>query len=242
MQTQRSAFGEVFRDFARRKTFFRLGDDLSLLFRRVHERLAHGSVVLVDDHQVEREHAVARQREVFLRIDAVAVEPLRDGAGSRHIRENPHDVVLRKGVSGHVGDLHVAAAELDQVAVQLFVAVDVAFLFALRDLVQRGLGEVDVPGLDERAELTEEEREEQRGDVGTVDVGICHEHDLVVAELLQMAFVVAHAASDGRDQRLDFLVLENAVRASLLHVQQLAADRDDRLVLAVAAALGGTAC
>ena len=75
-----------------------------------------------------------------------------------------------------------------------------------------------------------------------VDVGICHEHDLVVAELFEVAFVVADAASDGGDQRLDLLVLEDAVRARLFHVQELASDRDDRLVLAVAAALGGTAC
>ena len=47
--------------------------------------------------------------------------------------------------------------------------------------------------------------------------------------------------ADGRDHRPDFFVAQHLVVARLLDVQDLALQRQDRLVAAVAAALGGAA-
>ena len=49
------------------------------------------------------------------------------------------------------------------------------------DAEQRRLGDVDVAAFDQLVHLAVEEREQQRADVGAVDVGIGHDHDLAVA-------------------------------------------------------------
>ena len=108
------------------------------------------------------------------------------------------------------------------------VVLQVHLLLADLGGVQRRLAEVDVATVDERAHLPEEEREQQRADVLAVDVGVGHDADLVVAALLDVE-LLAHAAADGGDERLDRLVLEHLVEAGALDVEDLAADREDRL-------------
>src|SRR5690606_34209154 len=54
-----------------------------------------------------------------------------------------------------------------------------------------------------------------------------------------LALAVSDSRADRGDHGLDFLVLEHFVEAGLLHVDEFAADRQDRLGAAVAALLGG---
>jgi hypothetical protein len=51
------------------------------------------------------------------------------------------------------------------------------------DLVERGLGAVDVPAPDQLGHLPEEERQQQRADVAPVHVGVGHDDDPPVAQL-----------------------------------------------------------
>ena len=87
--------------------------------------------------------------------------------------------------------------------------------------------------------LAEEEGEQQRADVAAVDVGVAHQDDLVVADLGDVE-LLADAGADGRDQRLDLVVLEHLVDAGPLDVEDLAPDGQDRLRTRVAG-LGGRA-
>ena len=109
------------------------------------------------------------------------------------------------------------------------------------ELVQRRLRQVDVAVLDERPHEAEQQREQQRCDVLAVDVGVGHQHDLVVPQLRDVEFVVDARAERG-DDRLDFGVLQHTVDARLLDVDDLSAQRQDRLVHRVAAGLGRAAC
>ena len=54
-------------------------------------------------------------------------------------------------------------------------------------------------------------------------------------------FRLADAGADGCDHRLNLRVLKRLIEARFLHVDQLASDRKDRLVTAIAALLGGAA-
>ena len=78
-----------------------------------------------------------------------------------------------------------------------------------------------------------------------VDVRVRHDDELVVAALRDVegavALVLADAGAAGGDDGADLLVGEDLVDAGLLDVEDLALDREDRLVAAVAALLGGTA-
>lgn len=97
-----------------------------------------------------------------------------------------------------------------------------------------------MPGLDQRPHEAEQEGQQQGVDVLAVDVGVRHQDDLVIAELLDVEVLVDPGA-EGRDQRLDLLVLQDLVDPRLLDVEDLASDREDRLVLRVASGLGRAA-
>ena len=77
--------------------------------------------------------------------------------------------------------------------------------------------------------------------MGAVDVGVGHQNELVVAQLLEVE-VLLHAGAEGVDDRLDLLVGEDLVDAGLLDVEDLAADGQDGLRPRLAATAGGAAC
>ena len=83
-----------------------------------------------------------------------------------------------------------------------------------------------------------EEGHEQRPDVRAVDVGVGHDDDLVVAELVQVALGLADGRPQGGHHDPDLLIVEDLVLAGLPDVEDLAAQRQDRLELAIAALLG----
>ena len=76
-------------------------------------------------------------------------------------------------------------------------------LLADLDLVERGLGDVDVSPLDQFRHLAIEERQEQRPDVRAVDVGIGHHDDAVIAQLVRVVLFLAETASQRGDKRGD---------------------------------------
>src|ERR1022692_982402 len=91
-----------------------------------------------------------------------------------------------------------------QQGVELEIVLDVVFLLALLDLVERRLSDVDVAALDEDRHLPIEERQQQSTDVRTIDVGIGHDDDAVIAQLFDIEVVAPYAAAQRGDQRTDF--------------------------------------
>ena len=100
--------------------------------------------------------------------------------------------------------------------------------------------EVEVPVVDELRHLLEEEGHQQRGDVGAVDVGVGHQDDLVVAQVV-LAIAVAGAAAERLDQVGDLLVGRHLVARGAGDVEHLAAQRQHGLAGAVARLLGAAA-
>ena len=93
--------------------------------------------------------------------------------------------------------------------------------------------------------VAEEEGQDQRHDVATVYVGVTHDDDLVVTQLVQvqhpfavLALYDAHA--QGGKHVFDLLILVDLVLHGLLYVEDLPPQRQDRLELPVAALLGRT--
>ena len=77
--------------------------------------------------------------------------------------------------------------------------------------------------------------------MGAVDVGVGHDDDPVVAQLRDVEAVAdpLDPGAEGDDQGADVLARDDLVQAGLLHVQELAAQRQDCLEAAVATLLGG---
>ncbi len=77
--------------------------------------------------------------------------------------------------------------------------------------------------------------------MGAVYVGVGHDDNAVVAQLLWLVVFLAETTTKRRQQRDDLLGRNHLVEPGLFDVEHLAAQRQDRLELAVAALLGGTA-
>ena len=228
-------------DHARHELHRVLGDQLGLvgLCRRVvsveqvHHRLGSDRSLVEDRRLLEEGDRVVpvlgaqrgRPALVLLEQPAVAL-PAR----------------VREAELGTLAVAHLHGLELvsQQDLLELRLLLDVDVLLARPDPVERRLGDVHVAGVDQLGHLAVEEREHQGADVGAVDIGVGHDDDLVVARLLDVE-LLADAGSDGGDQRADLLVREHLVDAVLLDVDDLAAQREDRLGVAVAALLGRAA-
>src|SRR6202041_240626 len=109
------------------------------------------------------------------------------------------------------------------------------------DLEQRRLRNKQMARLDDRAHLPEEKGQQQGADVRAVDVGVGHDDDLVVAQLLDVEVVPPDAGAKRGDQGADLLASQHLVEARALDIEDLATQWQHRLELAVAALLGGSA-
>jgi len=78
-------------------------------------------------------------------------------------------------------ELNAIGSELDQVAAQGVVVLQITELLALLHFVEWRLGDVEVSLVDELWHLAVEESQQQGSDVGTVDIRVRHDDDLVVA-------------------------------------------------------------
>src|SRR5262245_17999296 len=129
----------------------------------------------------------------------------------------------------------------EQELLHLALAHEVALDAPLLDLEERRLGDEQVARLDHLHHVAEEERQEQRADVRTIHVGIRHQDDLVVSELPDLELLGAYARAERGDQQANFLVREHLVVTRLLGVDDLSAQRQDRLRLAISSLLGRSA-
>src|SRR3546814_9790210 len=90
----------------------------------------------------------------------------------------------------------------------------------------RSLGDVEMAAFDDFGHLAIEEGEQKRADMRAVDVGVGHNHDLVIAQLFE-AELIADSRPERLDQRADFLRRDDAVEARALDVQDLALQRSE---------------
>src|SRR6266542_1950070 len=143
-------------------------------------------------------------------------------------------------------ELRALQRDFEQMLLQLVIVLEVGVLASLANLVQRRLRDVDVATLNQLGHLPVEKRQQQRADVRAVDIGVGHDDDAVIAQLVRVEDVLlvlvavgrlAEAGAERGDQRDDFLRRQQLLDARPLHVENLAAKRQDRLELAVASLL-----
>src|SRR5579862_6153141 len=139
-----------------------------------------------------------------------------------------------------VGDVEIAEALAHEQVLELRLLLEIELLVADLHLVERRNGDVHVPAVEQLAHVAIEEGQHERADVRAVDIGVRHDDHTVVAQAAQVE-LVADAGSDGGDHRLDLAVGKDLVDAVLLAVDDLSAQRQDRLIGAVAALLRGPA-
>ena len=64
----------------------------------------------------------------------------------------------------------------------------------------------------------------------TINVSIGHDDDFVIAHLIDVEVVTADASAKGGNKRADLIGRQHLVKTSALYIQNLTAQRQDRLV------------
>ena len=71
------------------------------------------------------------------------------------------------------------------------------------NLVKGWLGDIDMSTLNQEWHLPVQQRQQQGTDVRAIDIGVSHDDDAVIAQLLDIEFVRTNRRTQGRDQRSD---------------------------------------
>ena len=95
--------------------------------------------------------------------------------------------------------------------------------------------------LDQRAHEAEEECQQQGADMAAVHIGIGHQDNFAVTQLCEVK-IITEARAERGNHRSQLVVAVNTVETRFFDVQHLAPQRQDRLMTAVTAFLGGAAC
>ena len=80
---------------------------------------------------------------------------------------------------------------------------------------------VQIATLDGRPHVTEEKGQEQGADMRSVYIGISHDDDAMIADLLNIKIVAANTSPEGRDEHLDLLAAEHLFQACFLDIENL---------------------
>ena len=197
--------------------------------------------VILDELAAEGGAFAHQDREHLIRLDGVLHAHLDERSRRGVHRRIPQlfGAHLAEALIALIGDFVVVRRVVGGL---LFLRIEVDVLLPLdARLVEGRHRRIDVPVLDERAHIAEEEGEEQNADMRAVDVGIRHGDDAVVAQLA-LVEIVQNAATEGGDHRLDLRVFEHAVEPHLLDVENFTAEGQDGLEAPVSARFCGTAC
>src|SRR6202023_3357635 len=111
---------------------------------------------------------------------------------------------------------------------------------ALGQPVERRNRQIKVSGLDEFRHLAKEKGDEQGSDMGAIDIGVGHNDDLFVAKVVFLV-MRSGAAPERLDKIVELLIARELVARGAGDVQDFAAQRQYRLVGAIARLLGGAA-
>ena len=136
------------------------------------------------------------------------------------------------------GQHHILKARRDEIIFQRALVLQIGFRRAAPHFVERRLGDVEVPALDDLRHLSIEEGEEQSSDMRAVDVGVRHDDDLVVAQFLDVEIIAPDARAERRDQRADFIGREHLVETRAFDVENFTSERQHGLIGAVARLFG----
>ena len=131
---------------------------------------------------------------------------------------------------------------IDEIILECSFVLQIRLRLAARDFVERRLRNVDVPLVDELRHLPVEKRQQQRPNMRAVDVGVGHDDDLVIPQLVELELVAPDTCAQRSNNIRHLFRGEHLVGARPLDVQDFTADRQHRLKLALAALFRRTAC
>src|SRR5438876_974139 len=206
--------------------------------QRLNVQVAHGLGVRLDESFAGIDVGTHQDVEDLVRLDRVF-----------DLDAEQHPVLWVHGrfpqlVGVHLAETFVAgdlrlSRHLGQLPILLLFGVGVTDLFPASDLVERRLCDVQIFAGDHLRHVAEEKCQEQCADVRTIYVSIGHYQYMVISEFTDIK-LLADTSPERGDQVTDLLGGEDLVFAGLLDVEDLAAQRQDRLDAAATSTFRGT--
>ncbi|CAI8198459.1 MAG: Uncharacterised protein [Alphaproteobacteria bacterium] len=94
--------------------------------------------------------------------------------------------------------------------------------------------------LDNFRHLAIEKGQQQSANMRPVDIGISHDDDFVIAQFFDIEILAANARAERRNQCANLIGRKHFVKACALNIQDFTAQRQDRLIGAIARLFGRT--
>ena len=135
----------------------------------------------------------------------------------------------------------VIPSQLRRDGVPLFVREGHAGGLALDQLIQGRHGGVDIALFDEGPHESEEEGQQKGPDMAAVHVGVGHDDDLVITELLHVE-VFSQASAQSGDDRHELVIAIDLIGTGFLHIQHFPPQRQDGLESGISSLGGGATC
>ncbi len=112
---------------------------------------------------------------------------------------------------------------------QLIVIFDVSLLFSGSQLIERGLGNIYVAALNKLWHLAVEKRQQQRPDMRSVNIRICHDNDPVITQATDIEVVCAYPCPERGNERSHFVRRQHLIESCFFYIEDLTFERQDRL-------------
>src|SRR5579875_113457 len=239
-----SLFLEIFDLFRHLYDNMRVGH---AIYKQLQLHIQIGAPGVAFDEATARAYFVAHQHvEDFVSLQGFFDRYLQDSALGRVHRGFPE----RFGV--HFTQTFVAtnlwflavmllSIFLDQRVALLFCVDEACLLVAHLNVVERRLRNIEMALLDQQRHMAEEEGQQQGANVGTIDVGIAHNHDASVAQTGYVE-LLTDTGADGRDNILDLGIFEHLINAGTFDIQNFTTQRENCLEMPVASLFCASTC
>ena len=93
----------------------------------------------------------------------------------------------------------------DQVFIQRRLVFKINFRAPAAHLKQGRLRDIKIATFNQFWHLAEKERQQERADMRTIDVSVCHDHNFMIAQLFDIEFIATNACAQRHDQIANFL-------------------------------------
>ena len=166
---------------------------------------------------------------------------LKDALDSQSVLDDGAQMLARDFGPVVVLEFAVFKACVNKILLQCGLVGKVDFGASPRCLVQGRLRDVEVSVFDDLVHVPEEEGEQERSNVGAVNVRIRHDDDFVVLQRIDVEVLFADSGSQRRDERSNVFGRDHFAEVHALDIEDFSPQRQHGLVAAVARLLRGAA-
>ena len=135
----------------------------------------------------------------------------------------------------------IVTTAADEVILHFPLIFNVENGVAFFNLVQRRLSNINISALNQLRHLAIEKRQQQSTNMASVDIGIGHDDNFMIAAFVGIEIVTSDTGAKRGNDGSDFGGIQHLVKTGTFNVQNFTAQRHNRLIAAMTPLFGRTA-